>query len=126
VPALQGDSVLIVEVESRDLLERLRDRLPRQRVLLSERDVIAIEDCIFAYDLEKVGAPLSRLGWSDRPLEIVARERGVVGAADASATAAAPSAESSTLAELAKKPTLTRSEAMALLTELDSPAARRR
>jgi hypothetical protein len=112
----RGSTVLVVEVESRDLLERLRRRLPRASLLVSERNVIAIEGCIFAYDLEAVSGPLNRLGWGDRRIDLVTRARApAAGAPPPPAHAQAPNL----IADLAKKPTLTRSDAMALLRDLD-------
>ena len=120
-----GETVLIVEVESRDLLERLRGRFPRARLLVSERDVVAIEGCIFAYDLEAVSGPLNRLGWANRRIDLVSRPRGPV--ADAAGfsggppSSGTPAAGPARLADLAKKPELTRSDALALLRELEDP-----
>jgi hypothetical protein len=114
-------TVLVVEVESRDLLERLRRRLPRSSLLVSERDVIAIEGCIFAYDLEKVSAPLNRLGWGDRRIDLVSRPRGPAAAAGALPSAPAAQPGPNLIADLAKKPELTRGDALAMLRELDKP-----
>jgi hypothetical protein len=109
--------VLIVEVESRDLLERLRRRFPRARLLVSERDVVAIEGCIFTYDLEAVSGPLNRLGWSNRRIDLVTRPRGP--RAEAAALPSAPAPGSNLIADLAKKPELSRGDALALLRELE-------
>lgn len=114
-PAGRDATVLVVEVESRDLLERLRSRLPRARILVSERDVVAIEGCIFAYDLEAVNGPLNRLGWGDRRIDLVSQLRGPA------AEATGPAPGSSPIAELARKPELSRGDALALLRELDAP-----
>jgi hypothetical protein len=122
--APRGDAVLIVEVESRDLLERLRGRFPREKLLVSERNVVAVEGCIFAYGLEAVSGPLNRLGWADRPLDLVSRQRGAVtGNAPANALAPGPNV----IADLARKSELTRRDAMALLDQLETaPLAPRR
>jgi hypothetical protein len=113
----RGGTVLIVEVESRDLLERLRRRFPRARLLVSERDVVAIEGCIFTYDLEAVSGPLNRLGWSNRRIDLVTRPRGP--RAEAAALPSAPAPGSNLIADLAKKPELSRGDALALLRELE-------
>ncbi len=116
-----GGAVLIVEVESRDLLERLRSRLPRARILVSERDVVAIEGCIFAYDLEAVNGPLNRLGWGNRRIDLVSRPRGPSAEAAAQSSAPAQAPGGNLIADLAKKPELSRNDALALLRELDAP-----
>ncbi len=113
----RGGTVLIVEVESRDLLERVRSRLPRARILVSERDVVAVDGCIFAYDLEAVNGPLNRLGWGGRRIDLVTRPRGPA-AGPAAPVAPSTSTARAAIAELAKKPELSRSDALALLHEL--------
>jgi hypothetical protein len=118
----RGSAVLVVEVESRDLLERLRRRFPRERLLVSERDVIAIEGCIFAYELEAVSGPLNRLGWGDRRIDLITRARAPAAASRSGAEApGSAQGESNLIADLAKKKELSRNDALALLRDLDRP-----
>jgi len=120
-----GEPVLVVTVESRALLEHVRSKFAKHRIVASGRDVFALDGgCIFAYDLEAVGAPLTKLGWAHRPLQIVGGER----PGSAPEALGEPSASSTTpvdgprlIGELAKKDKLTPGDAMLLLEHIDDP-----
>jgi hypothetical protein len=116
--------VLVVIVETQAHLELLRQAFGRRTVLQSTKGAFAIEDTVFASDLEAVSAPLNALGWAERPLSIVSRERRVV---DVPRDAGTPGGlgdsgrKGLSLAEIARKDSLSRAEAQILLDRLEDP-----
>ena len=114
----EGPAVLVLLVENRDQLDRLRSRFDRRRILASSRRAFAVEGLVAASNLEAASEPLNTLGWSDRPLDIVSRARATAPVPQAEGTAGSAA---SSIAELARQDRLSRSDALRLLDQLDRP-----
>lgn len=107
-----GDPVLVIVVETRENLEIVRGAVAPDRIVVSTEAGLAISPHrVVATSLERAGTLVTKTGWHDRPLEIVAIDRRTPDR-DASDD------ERVDIASLVNKPTLTRAEAYRLLRTL--------
>jgi hypothetical protein len=112
-PARSKDAVLVIVVRDAAAIEGLRRRIPREHIVSSHPDAIALAGGrIFATRIEAASAPLSELGWADRRLEIVDPASRATATSHAGPAAAGAGAEN-----LATQETLTLGETLRLLDE---------
>jgi len=117
--------VTVILASNLSQLHRLRLKLGREYILADSAKAFALRGgSVVASDLSAASGPINALGWSDRPLEILsprARKPPAPSADDASPGGGLPSPERSleVIRDLAKKDTLTQSEAWLLLEHLE-------
>ncbi len=120
--APEPEPVLLIVVGHREHVSALRDSLPDAVVVQASDEAFALESGrIFASRIEAASELLNALGWGDRPLAIFDPRRGPGGlpsVPSGSSSVLDPRtnpADGASLAELARRDTLTLDEAMQAL-----------
>jgi hypothetical protein len=105
------EPVLILLVGSDESVDLVRKAVDPERIVASTPHAFAVADGhVVAADVEAASDPLNAAGWGDRPIEILGPDAGARPVA---------SETQPTIAELAKKPTLSAGEAMRLLDQMN-------
>ncbi len=112
-------AVIVVLTRSQNQLHQLRRKLGRAHIAANYERAFALRGgSVIASNLEAASKPINAMGWSNRRLEIVSQELPIPKETAASALPN-PAETQAVIQSLAKKDTLTRSEAMLLLDHLE-------